>query len=554
MKSLLNLAAAVVFMLSAGLSHSQINPEKVYLVVNKSAADSHEVAKLYCSLRGVPETNIIEIDIRDAAKISRKEYFEKIENPLVKELVSLGAVKASPLGVQDEAGRDKYAFMSHDIDFIILCKGVPYGINSTDPQKPQDSTPDTFSALSDASSVDSEFAARFVDSKTLKGPLKNPIFGNISGNAPFSSYGIIRVARLDGVEYSHIENALKRTVIAEREGLRGRGYIDKSLRDKTGDMWLDTAGKIVRDMDFDVSVDEKAPLFGFEHRFDGLAFYFGWYSNVMLNYFMEDGFQVAPGAVGLHIFSFSAGFMRHNSRWTPGFVRLGSAMTVGNVFEPFLGATHRPDIMMQALAAGLSAGEAAYASIPVLSWQNIYVGDPMYSPFKVSLEEQLKRIDAGASDDYSQYVIVRMMNRINGVSGAKDAVEFGRKYLGKFQDYAILWKMFELDENAAAREECARTLFERRIWEVADFYGLAMQLADYFEKDGGDAQSAMEIYDSLLAYPKNDAFERFIVARAESLAKAKSLGLPSNAEIMKKKIAARDAEVRAKKEAEKAAK
>ncbi len=189
-----------------------------------------------------------------------------------------------------------------------------------------------------------------------------------------------------------------------------------------------------------------------------------------------------------------------------------------------------------------------------MSWQNIYVGDPMYSPFKVSLEEQLKRIDAGASDDYSQYVIVRMMNRINGVSGAKDAVEFGRKYLGKFQDYAILWKMFELDENAAAREECARTLFERRIWEVADFYGLAMQLADYFEKDGGDAQSAMEIYDSLLAYPKNDAFERFIVARAESLAKAKSLGLPSNAEIMKKKIAARDAELRAKKEAEKAAK
>ena len=114
----------------------------------------------------------------------------------------------------------------------------------------------------------------------------------------------------------------------------------------------------------------------------------------------------------------------------------------------------------------------------------------------------------------------------------------------------VLWT----DENAAAREECARTLFERRIWEVADFYGLAMQLADYFEKDGGDAQSAMEIYDSLLAYPKNDAFERFIVARAESLAKAKSLGLPSNAEIMKKKIAARDAEVRAKKEAEKAAK
>lgn len=554
MKSLLNLAAAVVFMLSAGLSHSQINPEKVYLVVNKSAADSHEVAKLYCSLRGVPETNIIEIDIRDVAKISRKEYFEKIENPLVKELVSRGAVKASPLGVQDEAGRDKYAFMSHDIDFIILCKGVPYGVNSTDPNKTQAGAPNSYSVASDASSVDSELAARFVNSKTLKGPLKNPVFGNISGKNLFSPYGIMRVARLDGAEYADVENSLKGAILAEKEGLRGRGYIDKSLREKTGDMWLESAGKIIRDMDFDVSVDEGRPLFGFEHRFDGIAIYFGWYRSIMCNYFIEDGFHFAPGAVGFHIYSFSAVDMRKRTNWTPGFVYLGSGMTVGNVYEPFLGATHRPDIMMQALAAGLSAGEAAYASIPVLSWQNIYVGDPMYSPFKVSLEEQLKRIDAGASDDYSQYVIVRMMNRINGVSGAKDAVEFGRKYLGKFQDYAILWKMFELDENAAAREECARTLFERRIWEVADFYGLAMQLADYFEKDGGDAQSAMEIYDSLLAYPKNDAFERFIVARAESLAKAKSLGLPSNAEIMKKKIAARDAELRAKKEAEKAAK
>lgn len=541
-------------MLSAGLSHSQINPEKVYLVVNKSAADSHEVAKLYCSLRGVPETNIIEIDIRDVAKISRKEYFEKIENPLVKELVSRGAVKASPLGVQDEAGRDKYAFMSHDIDFIILCKGVPYGVNSTDPNKTQAGAPNSYSVASDASSVDSELAARFVNSKTLKGPLKNPVFGNISGKNLFSPYGIMRVARLDGAEYADVENSLKGAILAEKEGLRGRGYIDKSLREKTGDMWLESAGKIIRDMDFDVSVDEGRPLFGFEHRFDGIAIYFGWYRSIMCNYFIEDGFHFAPGAVGFHIYSFSAVDMRKRTNWTPGFVYLGSGMTVGNVYEPFLGATHRPDIMMQALAAGLSAGEAAYASIPVLSWQNIYVGDPMYSPFKVSLEEQLKRIDAGASDDYSQYVIVRMMNRINGVSGAKDAVEFGRKYLGKFQDYAILWKMFELDENAAAREECARTLFERRIWEVADFYGLAMQLADYFEKDGGDAQSAMEIYDSLLAYPKNDAFERFIVARAESLAKAKSLGLPSNAEIMKKKIAARDAEVRAKKEAEKAAK
>ena len=89
----------------------------------------------------------------------------------------------------------------------------------------------------------------------------------------------------------------------------------------------------------------------------------------------------ADGAIGWHIYSFSASQMRNPVFWSPTFVRLGAGATVGNVHEPFLSMTHHADLFIEALLDGKTAGEAAYASIPVLSWQNVFLGDPMYRPF-----------------------------------------------------------------------------------------------------------------------------------------------------------------------------
>jgi predicted negative regulator of RcsB-dependent stress response len=62
---------------------------------------------------------------------------------------------------------------------------------------------------------------------------------------------------------------------------------------------------------------------------------------------------------------------------------------VGNVFEPYLSLTHRPHFLLRALSLGKNFGDAVYYSLPALSWQAVAIGDPLYRPFKISLEQQL---------------------------------------------------------------------------------------------------------------------------------------------------------------------
>ena len=66
----------------------------------------------------------------------------------------------------------------------------------------------------------------------------------------------------------------------------------------------------------------------------------------------------------------------------------GVTATVGNVFEPFLDFTHRPNLLLRALSQGKTFGDAVYYALPALSWQAVAIGDPLYRPFKVSLEDQ----------------------------------------------------------------------------------------------------------------------------------------------------------------------
>lgn len=58
-------------------------------------------------------------------------------------------------------------------------------------------------------------------------------------------------------------------------------------------------------------------------------------------------------------------------------VRLGAAGAAGHVDEPTLVAVARPALLLGAYARGVPAGEAFLRSIPYLGWMNLYVGDPL---------------------------------------------------------------------------------------------------------------------------------------------------------------------------------
>jgi hypothetical protein len=71
--------------------------------------------------------------------------------------------------------------------------------------------------------------------------------------------------------------------------------------------------------------------------------------------------------------------------------------------------THRPNLLLRALSQGKTFGDAAYYALPTLSWQAVAIGDPLYRPFKVSLEEQ-EQSPGGLPPVYAPYAVIRRAN------------------------------------------------------------------------------------------------------------------------------------------------
>ena len=74
----------------------------------------------------------------------------------------------------------------------------------------------------------------------------------------------------------------------------------------------------------------------------------------------------------------------------------GAAVTAGNVAEPMLGTCLQYDVFYERLLAGYTVAEAALMATPVVSWQGIVLGDPLYRPFA-------KRIRPLRGDVYAEW-------------------------------------------------------------------------------------------------------------------------------------------------------
>jgi hypothetical protein len=70
-----------------------------------------------------------------------------------------------------------------------------------------------------------------------------------------------------------------------------------------------------------------------------------------------------------------------NQAQVAGFIAAGGTFGIGMVWEPFTFSLPDNEFMMtNMLVNGLTWGEAAYTSLPVLSWQHVVVGDPLGKP------------------------------------------------------------------------------------------------------------------------------------------------------------------------------
>jgi uncharacterized protein (TIGR03790 family) len=421
------------------------SPARVVVVANSRDPDSEKIARYYMEKRNIPEKNLILLDASTDIKITWTEFVDTIFNPLRARLTKDGWLDAYVTDSRDSEGRLRYVFYGNKIDFLVLCYGMPIQIEN-DPARLASRPPvpplDAFKT--NQASVDSELSLLAALDTPTAGLVGNPLYKNLTPNAYTRSL-VVRIARLDGPGVVAVRGLIDSALAGEANGLQGRAYIDMGGPHPEGEEWLQNASATLRKLGFDVSEDHETSLFTWRQRFDAPAFYFGWYAYDPAGPIADSAFHFPPGAIGIHIHSYSGAMVRDAThRWVGPLVARGIAATVGNVFEPYLDFTHHIDLFMSALAEGRTTGEAAYYSLPALSWQNIFVGDPLYRPFAVSVQQQLDRA-ASAPGPFSNYVIIRQMNLLQEQGQLDEAQKIGQAWYAQHPDVALAFALAQVD-------------------------------------------------------------------------------------------------------------
>jgi uncharacterized protein (TIGR03790 family) len=468
----------------------------VLIVVNRNDADSRAIGEHYARARGIPEANIIETSTSTAETISITEYVETIANPLLDTLLSNQWVRGVKESSKDVYGRERLAVSIHQIPYVVLIRGVPLRI-ANDPAQIQEDTaeiPEQFRV--NRGSVDGEVALLLAPGNTsMSALLPNPYFGKARIGSTDANR-VLRVSRLDGPTRESVINLIDRSLEAERTGLMGRAYIDTGGPHEKGDTWIREAGELAEAAFFDTDFHTPRRKMDYRERLDAPAIYMGWYSHRPYAQWSAPRWPVPPGAIGFHLHSFSGTSLRDSSTWLGAFVGQGYCATVGNVYEPYLEYTHRPQILLGHLLDGGTFGEAAMMSMPALSWQSVAIGDPLFQPFKVNLDAQLQN---SRESRFAAYASIREVNRRLAVEGRESALRFARSRFVDQPSLALAYKLGQLYAQAEKSREAVEVLKVIRYMNVfsEDEFALVQKIADLLH-ELGQSDLALQLYQNLL--------------------------------------------------------
>lgn len=355
---------------------------RVVILANAGDPGSLQVARHYAERRGVPEGNIVALPMSSAETISWREFVGTIWEPLLRELEARKWIDVLAEGgaLHDDAGRARRVITGHRIAYLVVCRGVPLRIEHDQAlyrENPPMTTRPEFRANQGA--VDSELAALPMGNYPINACVVNPLFMKPQPTAAQLSR-VVKVARLDGPDVASALALVDNAIAGEAARTRGNAYVDYGGGvSQLGNDWLERTARALDAGGFHV-IEEKTPaMFGVNDSMADAQFYFGWYAEKINGPFTRAGFRFPPGAVALHIHSFSSATLHAAGEgWCGPFVARGVTATFGNVYEPYLRLTHRPDLIAEAMLRGERAGDAAFYALPALSWQCVFVGDPLF--------------------------------------------------------------------------------------------------------------------------------------------------------------------------------
>jgi uncharacterized protein (TIGR03790 family) len=400
--------------------------DEVVVVYNRRMApDSRLVAEHYAQRRGVPAQQLIGLSLPDTENMTRAQYREQLERPLLQELETRHLVvfqhEIIPASAQKPGDVSSRPVQSK-IRYLVLCYGVPLRVvsDATLNEPGADKLPEPFRR--NEAAVDSELAvlprsqfkhtpakglegreaspAPPAESFMITGPARNPFYGITNAALLNPTNGILLVTRLDGPSGTIARELVDKAMQAETNGLWGRAYFDaRGITNgsyKVGDDWIRNASQIVRRQGFETYLDDKPATLPAAFPLAQVAIYAGWYDGNVSGPFKRASVEFMPGAIAYHLHSFSASTLRSDSQaWVGPLLAKGATATMGCVAEPYLDLT--PDLAVffsRLLGLGFTFGEAAYASQIALSWQTTVVGDPLYRPAAKrprELHEELER-------------------------------------------------------------------------------------------------------------------------------------------------------------------
>lgn len=355
------------------------------VIFNKAVPESVELARFYAQQRGIARDHLIGLTCSTEEEISRDEYDTTIAEPLREIFRQRHWWEYFKLA----EGAEKVTASS--IQFAAVMKGIPLKIRPTATPYPGDGGGIAPIGNRNEASVDSELSVVALSRREISGVVANPYFQNYRGIREVESSVLLLACRLDAPTAGMVRRMITDSVVAEKRGLWGRAFLDASHNSApggtVGDGWIKDVSKQLHQVGVPVVYDDFAAVLPAGFPVTDCALYYGWYAGNITGPFAQSDFRFIPGAVAVHIHSFSGATLRDpNSGWAAPLIAHGAAATMGNVYEPFLQLTPHLNLFNDRLLHGFTFAECAYMSIPALSWMSVMVGDPLYRPYATSAQ------------------------------------------------------------------------------------------------------------------------------------------------------------------------
>ena len=367
--------------------------ERTVVIYNPSFVGSYDVAITYKAFRDIPDQGICGISTSASSTLPAADF--------------AAWMHAAQECIEQLEGRARYVVPVYGVPFEVagVVRDLYYGTYVTTALDAQMVLGDAALALLDAAEGYPIYNPAYLsgDSDTQTYTAYEPypaLWTRIAKADVFADAAVAPqyylVSRIDGSSLEAALALVDRTAIAEKlaqsGALDGIVYVDGRYGDEppatdpTGsyeagewNMW--GTRYLFEDLGwYDVVWDGNDEEFGTAPaptKCPEALYFAGWYSYDHYN----GCFEWAPGAIGGHLDSASAGDVRGGTNWTHQALEAGITATFGAVEEPYVLGMPEYDQFFLYLTSGATFGEAAYESTLVAQWMMVWVGDPLYRPY-----------------------------------------------------------------------------------------------------------------------------------------------------------------------------